>query len=243
MNGGFDLYEEVAAGVRDTDGAWRFIRRFANHYARPIIAGDGCGDDELREAQARLGFSLPASLRDVYALIGRRDDLTRNQDRMLTPEQLHIDDTGQVLVFRVENQAVAQWGIPISRLTEPDPPVVFQLQSAPSAEWVWRPFLDRVSLAGVEMVLSEWMLSGDIADNRELDDEALRSLDKTFRRLPMPDYPLWAEPDGRPTRWFSAPEAILRDDAGLWLWVRAATPEARAAVRHALPGEWMMHES
>ncbi len=252
MGGGFDLYEEVAAGVRNADGALRFIRRFAEHFARPITVDDGCGDGELREAQVRLGFPLPAALRDVYALIGRRDDLTRNQDELLAPDQLRLDDTGQVLVFRVENQAVAHWGVPVSALAEPDPPVVFQLRSAPAAERVWRPFLDRVSLACIEMVLSEWMLSADenetededdgLADNRELDDEARAALDAAFRRLPIPDYPLWAEPDGRPARWFTTPQALLRDDAGVWLWVRAATPKALASVRDALPGDWMMHE-
>jgi hypothetical protein len=62
----------------------------------------------------------------------------------------------------------------------------------------WQPFLDRVSIAGVEMVLSEWMLSDtNLADNRELDDEAVAALEVRYARLPMPEYPLWAEPDGR----------------------------------------------
>jgi hypothetical protein len=237
---GFDLDRALAAGVGDADGAWRFIRRFAESCASPIVAGDGCDDDELRAAEARLGFPLPASLRQAYALMGRRDDLTRMQDRLLTPAQLHLDVTGQVLTFRVENQSVAQWGIPLSAVNEPDPPVVFRLDTF-RPQTVWRPFLDRVSLACMEMALSEWTLSGNgFADNRELDDETVSALEQQFRRLPMPNYPLWAEPNGRPTRWFCAEGAVLRDDAGVWLWVRASSAEEIAAVRHALPGDWLM---
>lgn len=238
MTADFALREKLAAGVRDAAGAWRFIRQFAEVHAHPIVAADGCGDDELRTAEARLGFPLPASLHQVYALIGRRDDLTRVQDRLLTPAQLHIDDTGEVLVFRVENQNVAQWGVPLSAVGEPDPPVVFRLDSL-LAERAWQPFLSRTSLACVEMVLSEWLLSSEVlADNRELDDDATAVLETRFSRLPLPDYPLWAEPTGRPVRWFGGAEAILRDDAGTWIWVRAASADALADVRKALPGEW-----
>jgi hypothetical protein len=176
-------------------------------------------------------------------LIGRRDDLTRVQDRLLTPAQLRVDGPGQVLVFRVENQNVAQWGVPLSEVSESDPAVVFRLDASLPGERAWQPFLERVSLACVEMVLSEWMLAGEVfADNRELDDEAVALLDKRFRRLPMPDYPLWAEPGGRPMRWFGGLGAVLREDAGQWLWVRAASPDGIGAVRRALPGEWLMDE-
>lgn len=247
----FDLYGELAAAARDADGAWRFVRRFAEWDGRPLSAADGCDDGELAEARQ----PLPRALREAYALIGRRRDLTRNQDRLLAPREVYVEDTGRVLVFRVENQHVTRWGIPVAALGEPDPPVVFEM---PTGTGEWRPFLDRVSLAAVEMVLSEWMLSGDVADNRDLDDAAaLAALETGFHRLPLPDYPLWAGPDGRPMRWFTGPDvtgpdvagrddagpdAILRDDAGVWLWVRATTPRALAAVRDALPGDWLMVE-
>jgi hypothetical protein len=235
-------YEDGQQRVEhDAPGAWRFVRLFAARYATPIVDGDGFGEEELLAAEARLGFALPASLREAYALIGKRNDLTRSQDRLLTPDQVCVDDTGQVLVFRWECQHVAEWGIPLSAVAEPDPPVVFRLDSARPAERSWQPFLDRVSLACVEMVLSEWMLSGGMfADNRELDDEAIALLERHFRRLPMPDYPLWA--GGGPVRWFEGLGAILREDAKTWLWVGAASADAIAAVRHALPGEWLMDD-
>jgi hypothetical protein len=182
---------------------------------------------------------LPGSLREMYALIGNRDDLTRHQDHLLRPAQLCIDD--EVLVFRLENQGVAHWGVPLGEVGEPDPPVVFRRYSYMSADGPWHPFLSRVSLAGVEMLLSEWMLSNDeFADNRGLDEEAIGLLERQFVRLPMPDYPMWAEPSGAPTRWFGGRGAVLRNDADVWLWAQADSSDAIARVRQALPGEWLM---
>lgn len=240
MISSLDLHKELRAAVRDAAAAWRFIGRFAGTSATALGAGNGYDNDELEAAQARLGFSLPASLREVYALIGKRHDLTRSQDRLLTPDQVRVDDTGQVLVFRVENQHVAEWGIPLSAVAEPDPPVMLRLDR----ERVWHPFLDRVTLACVEMVLSGWMFSGHLfAADRELDDDAVGLLQARFRRLPMPDYPLWSWPGGRPIRWFEGLGAILREDAGTWLWVRAASADGIDAVRRALPGGWLVSEA
>ncbi len=234
-----DLHAELAGGVRDAPGAWRFVRSFAARYATAIADGDGFGEKDLLAAEARLRVRLPGALRDAYALIGKRRDLTASQDRLLAPDQLYVDDTGGVLVFRVECQHVAEWGIPLSAATEPDPPVVFRVRPATPAENSWQPFLDRVSLACVEMVLSEWLFSGVTpADNRDLDDEAVSMLERQFRRLAMPEYPLWA--GGGSVSWYEGPGAILRADARTWLWAGAISQEAIAAVRRALPGEWLM---
>lgn len=237
VSDGFDLHSELAGAVRDAAGAWRFVRLFAARYARPIVAGDGCGDEELRAAEARLGFPLPAALREVYALIGKRFDLTRSQNRLLAPHLVDVDDTGQVLVFRWECQHVAEWGIPLSAVTQPDPPVVSRYDGAP----VWHPFLDRVSLACVEMILSEWIITGDAPGaNLHLEDEAVALVPTRFRRLPLPDYPRWA--DAPPVRWFEGPGTILCEDAQTWLWARAPSADGIAAVQRALPGEWSTDE-
>jgi hypothetical protein len=236
----FDLRGELAVAVRNSAGAWRFVQRFAAAHARPLGASDGFGDEELRVAEVRLGLRLPEALGQVYRLIGKRDDLTRVQDYLLKPAEVCVDETGEVLVFRVENQNVAQWGIPLPALAEPDPPVVFRDQNPPAAEWEWQPFLDRVSWACVEMVLSEWMLAGgDFQDNRALDEETTGALENHFSRLPLPDYPMWALPNGRPTRWFHSEGTVLRDDAREWLWVRAPSAEELAATRRTLPGDWL----
>ena len=107
---------------------------------------------------------------------------------------------------------------------------------------VWHPYLDRLSLAIVEMLLSEWVLSGDRADNRALDDEALHVLESTFVRLPIPDCPMWTDsaPGGPKSRWFAGFGAILREDAATWLWVRARSERALATIRDVMPGGWLM---
>ena len=151
----FDLHAELAAGLRDAPGAWRFIKRFAARYATPVGDDDGVGELRLAAAEARLGFAIPGALRDAYALIGERDDLTRQQDQLLTPEEIRVDDTGQVLIFRIECQHVAEWGIPLRdppgeagmrdgrvrdlpAVAEPDPPVVFRLPHAGREERAWQ---------------------------------------------------------------------------------------------------------
>jgi hypothetical protein len=228
----FDLQAELARAVSDAAGAWRFIDLFAAHYATPIVAGQGYRDDELRQAETRLSLRLPTSIRTAYALLGRRPDLTAAQDRLLTPHQLEIDQTGRVLVFRVENQGCTRWGIPLSAVGEPDPPVVF-------SDAGWHPFLDRFSLACVEMVLSEWIVGGaEYGINCEPGRETIALIDQRLRRLPLPDYPAWWWRTDGPVRWFEKSGAILLEHPGPWLWAGAASSDAIAAVRRALPGDW-----
>jgi hypothetical protein len=210
-----------------------FVRRFVARHAEPLAPGDGCDEAELRAAEARLGLPLPEALRTAYGLLGRRPDLTRVQDRLLRPDQLEVDDG--VLVYRVENQHVTRWGIPLEAVTAPDPPVVYRVGEA------WVPFVPRVSDAVVEMVLSEWLFAGDeFVDNRDLDETAVAVLEQRFERLPVPDHPFWAAPGGGPVRFFEGSGVVLREDAGVWLWVRAESAAALAAVRRILPGEWLM---
>jgi hypothetical protein len=62
---------------------------------------------------------------------------------------------------------------------------------------VWSPYLDRLSLAIVEMLLSKSLFAahpGCPDDNRELDEDSLRMLDSHFARLPIPDCPMWTDP-------------------------------------------------
>jgi hypothetical protein len=104
-----------------------------------------------------------------------------------------------------------------------------------------RPYLDHVSLAAVALVLDEWLMTGEFNDNRGQDPGVLEAVEATFERLPPPDYPLWAEPDGAPVRWYSGGATVLRADGDQWLWVRAGSDEELRAAREALPpGDWIM---
>jgi hypothetical protein len=238
MSEGFDLGQEVAASLGSRQGAWRFIRRFTQSWLTPLTDEDGWTEDDLRAAERRLGLRLPPAIREAYALFGRRQDLTSVQDRLLDPDQLELDVTGEVLIYRVENQSVAVWGVPLAAMEQPDPPVVM----ARNFEDVsWEPFLERFSVGCMEMVLSESLFSApvELSDNRELDPATAGLVGQLFARLAMPDYPMWALPGGS-VRWFVGPEVLLCDFAGTWLWVRARTTGALDAVRIALPGEWLL---
>lgn len=237
MSARFDVAEELAASLSDRSGAWRFVRRFAEHWLTPLTAADGWGEADLRAAEERLGIRLPTALCEAYGMFGRREDFTR-QDRLLGPGELTVDLTGEALVFRVENQSVACLGVPLAAMDQPDPPVVW----APNFDDAgWQPYLERFSLACVEIVLSESLISAglELSDNRSLDPAAAALLAQRFVRLAIPDYPLWFSAGGW-VRWFGGPEVLLRDDGGKWLWAYARTPAALGMVRAALAGEWLM---
>lgn len=62
------------------------IADFAADWRAPLRAEDGYDAEALDAAERRLGVRLPTALREAYALFGRRDDLSRNQDRSQGPD-------------------------------------------------------------------------------------------------------------------------------------------------------------
>jgi len=114
---------------------------------------------------------LPTALAEKYTLIGRRPDPTSNQDRLLLPNELLLDQSGEVLVVRRENQGCAQWDIRVADLNRDDPPVVTQ---AAGSEHGWRPYADRWSHACIEMVLFESLWTrAELSFDVELDDQTM----------------------------------------------------------------------
>lgn len=226
----------AAAGGRA--GAWQFIRDFARWWRSPLADGDGYGEADIGAAEQRLGVRFPAAVREAYRLFGRRTDLTSNQDDLFGPGQLHLDGDGQLLVFRRENQGCAQWGVRLGQPGDPDPPVAVQ-EMADGRGRGWTPYLDRFSLACMEIVLSGSLFTAaGLDDNKPLDDAALTSLGRDFTRLALPAYPLWTGPPV--IRWFAGPDVILRADGDAWIWVRARTASALDLVRHTMPGGWQL---
>lgn len=233
MLSGLDALHALCGKGGDRRRGWEFVRALTAALGRPVIEGDGVDAGRLQAAEDRIGITFPAALREAYLLFGLRRDLTATQDRLVLPEQLRIDADG-VLVFRVEAQNCASWGV--SAGSEVDPAVVVNVGDG------WVPYSDRLSLALVEMVLSEVMFSADEGhvDNRDMDDVVGAELGAAFDRLPLPDFPFWAGMDGPPIRWFAGSDVLLRDDGGTWLWVHGRSPAAVQAVRDRLPGEWLM---
>jgi hypothetical protein len=232
----FDLSVELAEGCRAPDAAWMFLRRFAAAWSDPLRPEDGYTDAELNASARRLGQPLPAVLRELHRLMGRRDDLTRNQDPLVPPQHVWVDEG--VLVFRYEAQHGAFWGIPLAALGEPDPPVV--CKDRRTATW-WR-YTDRFSHAALEMVLTETMFSTgpDLADNAEFTSAARDALLTRYPPLPLPPFRHWALPGGTPVRWHGDRDTLIRNDADAWLWVYTRTPEAIAAARRTLGLTWLM---
>ncbi len=226
----FDVQAELA-GIDDRAGAWRFIEGFAAAWAAPLTAADGWDDAVLNETGKRLGLSLPAAVREAYLLFGRRDDLTRNQDELLEPKQLYVHDG--LLVFREENQGAARWGVETSGA---DPRVMIRADLADDEAERWELWLDRFSLACVEMVLSESLHADeDLVDYRETDEDDLEVLER-YVRLPIPEYPAGEVPG---TRWFAGPDVILREDQRAWLTVRARTADALGTVCDDFGDGWL----
>lgn len=232
----FDVARAFASVADGRAACWQFIEGYAAAWFTPLTSSDGYAPSEVAAAEDRLGVRLPTAAREAYQLFGRRAGLTRTQDRLLEPSELRVDETAELLIFRVENQWVTEWAIPVG-VNSDDPPVKFWADDPADAGW--RPFLDRFSVACVEMVLSESMLHSDVSASRELDGDTVGILERRFDRLPLPDYPLWAKPDGPPVRWFSDGEVLLCDHSRVWLWAHARTAEALDRVRAVLPGPWL----
>ncbi|MDN3029598.1 SMI1/KNR4 family protein [Streptomyces sp. S.PB5] len=239
MLDGLDVSVVLRGGVRTRSQAWDFVRWYADAWMGcPLRLEDGCVEEELAAAEADLGFHLPAALREGFALFGRRDDLTRQQDSLVRPAELYVDDAlNGVLIFRRENQDCAYWGIPLDEIEQEDPPVVVE-----SCEG-WIPFLDRMSLAWVELVLSESLLGADsLYDACELPHVLVPSLHARYTRVDLPDHPMWASKDDSPMRWYAAPGRLMRRDGiedPSWIHVRGRTPADLEAIRAELPAPWV----
>ena len=102
------------AGMRDAESAFAFIEWFARDWLTPLRDGDGCTAEEVAAVEERLGLRLPASTAVFYRLLGWRTDLTRNQDTLIFLNSLRVMDGA--LVYRIENQACASWGIRVADL-------------------------------------------------------------------------------------------------------------------------------
>ncbi|MER7938154.1 MULTISPECIES: hypothetical protein [unclassified Streptomyces] len=70
----------------------------------------------------------------------------------------------------------------------------------------WIPFLDRVSLARVELVLSESLFAEDgLYDACELPDALMPDVHSRYDRVGLPDHPMWTSEHASPIRWYAAP--------------------------------------
>ncbi|MFD7560994.1 SMI1/KNR4 family protein [Streptomyces sp. NPDC059835] len=238
MTQGFELAASLAGGVEGRRGAWRFIQGFAAHWAGALESGDGWAEGDLASAEERLGFRLPTALREAYLMFGRRKDLTSRYDVLLSPAELYVDEAGEALVFRHENQGAASWGILLGGLQDDDPAVFSRTDLADKSAERWEGWLEHLSLCFVEIVLSESLhVDEELCDFLDADESDVESLEENFVRLPFPVYPIGDEQNG--SRWFLGQGALLRDDAGAAIFARGRTAEDLDRVRDLIPGDWL----
>src|SRR5207244_4248069 len=102
---------------------WRLVEEFIGTWYRPLAPSDGVPEEELEIAERRLGFKIPAALREWYGLAGSRHDVWSTQDHFASPSELHIRPNDNALIFHVENQACESWGIRADDLSLDDPAV------------------------------------------------------------------------------------------------------------------------
>ncbi|WP_253917137.1 SMI1/KNR4 family protein [Streptomyces sp. MNP-20] len=236
----FNVAEALAGGCPTRADAWTFIQGFAAAWSIPLSPTEGFTWVDVQRAEDRLGFRLPVALREGYALFGRRRDLVAQQNPLLEPDELLLDPSGELLVFRSENQGCAGWGVALTDLAREDPPVSLFGDRLPDSSRVH--FLDRLSLACVETVLSEAaMASWTEGRTCQATPEAVACLEEEFTPVALPPYPAWFEPMGQPVRWFSAPGLLLCLEPGLEGMDLVVTGRTTADVQRAveaIPGTW-----
>jgi hypothetical protein len=81
----------------------------------------GCPIGELEATESRLGVALPEPLKDYYVIAGRHREMMDADFHITSPGLLSIEDG--YLVFCLENQGTAEWGINLDNLSFPNPRV------------------------------------------------------------------------------------------------------------------------
>ncbi|MFC9329580.1 SMI1/KNR4 family protein [Kitasatospora sp. NPDC057015] len=224
----FDLHARLSGALHSRAEAWRFVADFAASWQQPLQAGDGWSVAEVEAAERRLGLVLPVALREAQLLLGRRTDLTSNHDTLLKPDELHVVDGA--LVYRVENQGAASWGILLADLDGDDPGTVMRPDLADESQERWEAWESSLTVACIEMVMSETVLfGGGFTDFLDAGAEEAGVVGR-FRELPVV---------GRDVRWFADADVLIREVDGSCLNVRARTEKALDQLRDSVPGDWL----
>lgn len=195
---------------------WRLVDEFIEIWHRPLAPGDGYTEGELRAAEQRLGYGLPAAVREWYALAGRRTDVWSVQDHLWPPDQLQLDSAGTTLVVRTENQGCERWGIRVADLGQDDPPV-WEVDAGVQASPTTTAFACLV-------VLYEAMFARDVLwAGGEIGDERVRAA--AARGLSHCDLPdrYWV---GSPIRMYEGTDIIVSYHAGEWVYVASRGEDA-----------------
>jgi hypothetical protein len=142
---------------------------------------------DVERAEQRLGFRLPASVREWYCNDASINILAEhsNQDRPLPLAKFVVKvwKSRQLLPFQIENQGVCTWSIMLDGTD--DPPVYVDVDSNGNEWQMMAPTFSAYVYACVwdyEMVLGEPALAQ--AQNKALSPEAVNQLERAFTAQP-----------------------------------------------------------
>ncbi|MCB9602208.1 MAG: SMI1/KNR4 family protein [Sandaracinus sp.] len=102
----------------------------AKHLSSPLAPSHGWPEATLAEAEARLGFRLPASVRAFYTTVGRHPELDLHP--IVPPEELEVEE--RFLFFLHETQGVVSWGVKVEDVGRDDPEAWQRINMDPP-EW------------------------------------------------------------------------------------------------------------
>lgn len=97
----------------------------------------------------------------------------------------------------------------------------------------WQPFMDRFSLACVDVMLWEMVEAGLHSGARDETDDDKTTLVGALTPVPFPRYP-----NEFGSQWYVCVATILRHGPG-WIAVAARSREALDEFRQAHPGSWV----
>lgn len=264
MSSRFDLADELAAGMRDTAAAFRFIDRYCAAWTTPLSAHDAYSQREVAEAERRLGIAFPAALRQALLLFSRRYVRRTDPDRdlmhaLIGAEDIGIDADTRALMYQAENQGCWERYIRLEDLHHDDPPT---FQTHPSDYSRLLPLTHRLSVALMDLVLREhWWHDERLIVHGELRQEEIADLAGRFEELALSSaVPCheWIVPMA-PDRWFLAPDVLVHLEhtmvvteqewrRGPWrgrrpgraakLTLRGRTSQALHALVPTLPEQW-----
>ena len=219
------LAARLPVARRDRAEARSLLTDFVAHWApRPLQPGDGYTEAELAAAEARLGLTIPAALRELYRLLGRRDDLTSNEHPLAVPDELSVVEGA--LVFRTENQGCCVWGVRVDDLDQEDPATVVRADLADKSQERWEPWDAGLQASCLDLVMSEVLTAPGCTgfSDSSADVEHL-----TTWCVELPGF-------SNDTRWFVGPEVLIREVGGCFLSVRARSEAALESVEGRVSG-------
>lgn len=111
----------------------KIYRELARDFlGRPLSTGEIGDEAALGRAERRLGVVIPQALQIWHRVAGKADGLNKFHNQILAPEEMYVEE-GHLFIME-ENQGVVSWGIPLEKLSKPDP-VVWQRVNNTPPEW------------------------------------------------------------------------------------------------------------